>query len=370
MRAKVLGILLIIPFLCWAQIERTELEQRIQDLLQMADNSSLTAQLFLGFQYMDKEGPETCEFLIKRGYLSYRKSITKSLSGRITPDITVDREGDGLGDVEMRLKYCYLEYKAPSLGIFSDPSLLFGEVFTPWIEFEEKINLYRMQSPHFLDRIKIFSSADFGVTVTSLLGGKVDADYQKNVNAGYPGKYGSLAVGLYNGGGYHALEMNRNKTLQWRFTLRPLPEALTGLQFSYMGAYGRGNLESSPRWQTHAGFVSYESRTAVLTAQYFRGIGDHLGELTDAAAMPLRNRGYSAFVDWRIVHGRFSLIGRHDVFQVDKPTGTVTSDRWIGGLAWHIIGRNKILFNFDHVSYSPSAKPSSTVFEMTVELVY
>ncbi|MDZ7370557.1 MAG: hypothetical protein ONB12_05240, partial [candidate division KSB1 bacterium] len=77
MRAKVLGFLLIIPFLCWAQIERTELEQQIQDLLRIADNSSLTAQLFLGFQYMDKEGPETCEFLIKRGYLSYRKSITK-----------------------------------------------------------------------------------------------------------------------------------------------------------------------------------------------------------------------------------------------------------------------------------------------------
>ena len=352
-----------------AQPDAASADELLKKIEKTMAGSSLSAQLFMGFQYVQTGGLHANEFLIKRGYLSYRKAITEHLSGRITPDITIDHEGDGLGDVEMRLKYCYMEYKRRGGAFFTEPSILFGEVFTPWIEFEEKINLYRVQSPHYLDRIKTLSSADFGVTVTSLLGGKVDETYQKNVNSGYPGKFGSLSFGLYNGGGYHAIEVNNNKTLQWRLSLRPLPNALTGLQFSYAGVTGKGNTELSPEWRMHTGFVSYESRRIILTGQYFSGVGNHEGSLADVAGVAYANRGYSLFADARLLHRKLSLIGRRDVHEIDKAV-TVTMERSIAGLVCHIGGKNKMLLAVDHTEYLGMQKPKQTIYELTVELAF
>ncbi|HDP74648.1 MAG TPA: hypothetical protein ENN49_02030 [Bacteroidales bacterium] len=89
-----------------------------------------------------------------------------------------------------------------------------------------------MLASKYLDDMKILTSADFGVTTSVLLGGKINEGYQKTVSNAYPGKFGSIAVGVFNGGGYHALEYNNYKTFQWRLTVRPLPERLPGFQFS------------------------------------------------------------------------------------------------------------------------------------------
>jgi len=119
---------------------------------------------------------------------------------------------------------------------------------TPWIEFEEKINSYRVVASHFLDETKIFPSADFGANASMLFGGLIDESYQKRVSAAYPGRYGSMVIGVYNGRGYHALGKNNNKTLQWRITMRPLPDHVPGMQLSYTGAYGKGNTNLYPQW--------------------------------------------------------------------------------------------------------------------------
>ena len=38
----------------------------------------------------------------------------------------------------------------------------------------------------------------------ALIGPKLPKSYQKQVSKVYPGLWGSVAIGLYNGGGYHA----------------------------------------------------------------------------------------------------------------------------------------------------------------------
>ncbi len=339
-------------------------------ILNLLDNSSLSAQIFMGYQYVNTGVERTNEFSINRGYLNYKKSLTKNLSGRITPDITIDREGDGMGDVEMRLKYCYMEYKHHGGKFFNEPTIIFGEVFAPWIEFEEKINQYRVLSALYLDGIKGVNSADFGFTFTSLIGGKVDEGYQIRVNNKYPGKYGSIALGVYNGGGYHALEVNRNKTIQWRYTLRPFPTSITGLQLTYTGAFGKGNTNQNPEYDINAGIVSYESANVVITGQLFTGKGNYIGDLTDQSGKSLKNNGYSLFSDINLYKEKFSLIGRYDFHRIYKSSGNISSDRFLVGLVYHIFDKNKILIGVDHTNYNGQNKPDRTIYELAVELSF
>ena len=44
-------------------------------------------------------------FVVKRGYLTFKKNFNETLSVRYTQDITIDKEGDDAGNVELRFKY-------------------------------------------------------------------------------------------------------------------------------------------------------------------------------------------------------------------------------------------------------------------------
>lgn len=72
-----------------------------------------------------------------------------------------------------------------------------GVVHRPWIDFDQKINDYRLQESMFLDQNGIVGSADYGVTFSSLLGGEIDEEYQEEVQSSYPGRYGNLSLGVY-----------------------------------------------------------------------------------------------------------------------------------------------------------------------------
>jgi hypothetical protein len=120
------------------------------------------------------------------------------------PDISVDREGDGEGDMEMRLKYCYIDVKLPDLYLLTNPKVEFGLVHRPWLHYEDRINGYRAQGTMFLERNDIINSGDYGITFTAFLGKK------KFDHVSTFGQYGSVSFGFYNGGGYHAIERNLN----------------------------------------------------------------------------------------------------------------------------------------------------------------
>jgi hypothetical protein len=313
------------------------------------------------------------EFVIKRGYINFSKDITPFLSGRITPDITIDREGDGEGDVEMRLKYCYIQFRAPSWSFLTEPSFFIGQVFTPWIEFEEKINRYRVEGSHFLDRVKQTPSADFGIAFTTLLGGKLGDDFQKNINnKRYAGRFGSLAVGLYNGGGYHAIEKNNNKTFQWRLSIRPLPDLLTGFQVSGTGTIGKGNIPESPKWIFNSAVLSYEHEWFVITGQYYKAIGDFEGSLIDNITYEsLKNYGTSYFGEVKLFNKKISIIGRLDMQSVNKGNEFLESRRYIAGIAYHLSGRNKFIIDYNVFNVSANnPKPKERTLEVLFELAF
>ncbi|MBN2410262.1 hypothetical protein JXQ31_01135 [candidate division KSB1 bacterium] len=341
---------------------------------------SVSGQWFLKFQSGERDEKKFSEFGITRGYITIKKNLSEQFSGRITPDITIDKEGDGLGDLEMRIKYCYLQYKMKDIGLFSTPYFEFGVVHRPWIDFEQKINHYRVQSKMFFDRYDIVNSADLGFAFFSLLGGEVNNNYKKNVNSAYPGKFGSISVGVYNGGGYHAVENNINKTIEGRLSIRPLPKLVTGLQFHYHGIHGKGNTEIAPKFDLNSGIVSFESRYFVITGTYFESTGNYKGTAVDniqESGLPVKEKvkaikqdGYSAFAEIKLYDNKIAFIGQYDRFNQNRLSGVVSSERVIGGFAYYFVQKCKLLIDYELYKSDRALTTSDGIFEVATEVVF
>lgn len=365
--------ILILLFLMTVQflINPLNAQSNQTDSFSYLSGLGIDMQWFLS--YLNGKDDETFnEFALKRGYVNIKKKIDDTFSGRITTDITVDREGDGKGDIEIRLKYLYLKTQLPSFSVFHKPYFEFGLSHRPWLDFEEHVNLYRVQGTMFLERNHILNSGDYGVVFISLLGGEMDEQYKEEVNKHYAGTYGSIAIGVFNGGGYHALEMNNNKSFESRVTIRPLFKIIPGLQLSYNGVIGKGNIEEAPDWQYNMGFISYECTNLILTGSYYSGKGNSGGSaIKDTVSFEaLLQNGYSLFGELKLFQSKISVIGRYDRFTQKYPLVDLITRRSIVGLAFHFIRGSKLLLDYDYIDHPDNVRKDSYVYEVAIELTY
>ncbi len=303
---------------------------------------------------------------VGRGYFTVKFEPFKWF----TPRITLDTHQNDNGDWMARLKYVYGKFRLPiQTRWISDPGVEFGLVHTPWLDFEEHTNMYRMQGTMLMERNKLFNSADLGITIGGLLGSKLNKDYQDRVNPKYPGRYGSFALGIYNGGGYHAKEKNQNKVFQSRLSLRPFGGLFPGLQVSYLFIYGKGNTEQEPNWLVHDIMASFEHEYFVLTAQFATGQGNQNGDMVDAQGRALDFKGLSAFAEIKLRRFMSSIMGRYDYWDWGVSDGSVSTQRFIGGYVFHFLKHNSILVSFDGVTYSDQ-RPMTWEAKVTLQVHY
>lgn len=340
------------------------------DLPKGLRGTSIGALWYLSYQYRAEHDPADSSntvyrsaFVVKRGYINIKKSLTPWLGARITPDVRQDSSGD----FKVRLKYIYADFKLPDAAFLCKPHIEWGLVHRPWLDFEEHIDYYRLQDPMFLERNGLLNSADVGFTFFSLLGGEMDEEYQTKVNSKYPGKYGSIAMGIYNGGGYHAGENNNKKVPELRITLRPLPEIVPGLQLTYFGVYGHGNTARAPEWQVNTAFLSLEHERFVATGTYYRGKGTSGGEVDDKGK-PMKKEGYSGFIELKFPATRMSLIGRYDWFDHNRNASRDETARIIAGIAFHLHEHTKIVVDFDQARYDAPGQASDSRIQATTEV--
>lgn len=304
-----------------------------------------SGQFFFSYERIFENEGVTNEFSIQRGYITFRKQISDMAQIRFTQDVSIDRAGDGIGNIELRLKYALLKLNFDDFGILTRPNAEIGVVHRPWIDFEQKINDYRSQESMFLDQNGIVSSADYGFTFASLLGGEIDEEYQEEVQSSYPGRYGSLSLGIYNGGGYNSLERNNNKLLEGRFTVRPLPDHIPGFQTSIFGSLGKGNISESPDFEMIASALSYESPRFTSVLQGFRGIGDASGDFITGDFQSIPLQGWSHFIEIRPFENLpIALTNRFDEI-VNRDTNLWTSRQAVGGVAYRFSNGSKIILN-------------------------
>lgn len=332
--------LLIAVFLSIISVFPQENKEEIPFL----QSTSISGEWFLGFAYDDYT--ERSSFYLKRGYFTIRTRINEIFSVRYTQDITTDTEGSDIGNVEMRLKYLLLKVNLVNNDLLKSTFLEFGLVHRPWLDYEQNITGYRVQGKMFTDRYDLVSSADFGITYSGLLGGEMNQEYQDRVSSYFPGRYGSFSLGIYNGGGYHALERNNNKIVEGRLTIRPLPDIMPGFQTSYSFSYGNSNTESNnAKYRLNIYHLSSVSERHKLMVQYYHGLGGHDDDYIDPEGLSYRNKGFSGFAEIFIPGTSFSIFSRYDKFISYQATEEVQKT-YIAGLTYRFL-RNKVLLNFD-----------------------
>jgi len=342
-----------------------EQEKERKSLLPKAfEGLSIGALAYLDYSAgtKDKNGTDFNKFSLTRGYVNIRKDINPWLKARITPDVTQLSNGD----IELRMKYYYVDLLLPDRGFFTERDLRIGLAHTPYLDFQEAINIYRLQGTMFQERFGNFNSADLGIGVIGNLGGKLSKEQQEEVgySSPYSGRYGSYHIGLYNGGGYHANEANQNKVIEGRVTLRPLPDSVPGLQLTYFGISGKGNKASNPEWKSNSALVSYQNRRIVITGEYVKAKGKQNGD-------DERNKsGYSIFGDFRLpVHDKISLMARYDVWDPDTDAPNDKETLTIGGVSYKLYGNNYILVAYEQRQYdtpgSEDDKKGQVVYQLS-----
>ncbi len=331
---------------------------------------TMNGQWFLSYEQKD-EGAAANQFRLKRGYVTVKKTFNRKWSARVTQDIVVDHEGDGEGEIEIRLKYGYLRYYFEDRWFWSDANIEFGLVHRPWIDFVQKINPYRVQGTMYMERYELLRSADYGVTFNSLLGGALSTLQQSGMNSAWPGRYGSLSLGVFNGGGYNAIERNNNKLVEGRLSLRPFPTGLPGWQLHYNGTFGKGNTEAAPDFVSNLAATSYERKNIRIMALFTDGAGNGNGTVIDTTTDRASDvRGYSLFADYQLGDIPFHIFARYDLYTDAVGERAWTRRGWIAGIAYRFMPGAQLVIDYDFMEDRKTQYHDRRVLEAAVEFTY
>lgn len=327
------------------QSKKTELPSALKGL-------SIGGVAFIDYSFGQNGGAAKTNynrFTLQRGYINVKKEITPWLRARITPDIKTG--SSTTGDYTIRMKYLYADFLTPDLGPLTNNALRAGLGQTTFLDFEEALNGYRMQGAMFQDRRGLITSSDLGVSVLGNFGGRLTKEQVEEVgNSNYDGRFGTYHIGVYNGGGYGAAtENNQNKSIQGRITVRPLPDILPGLQLTYLGITGKGNTNDSltgkpETWTNNTGFLSYQHKYAVASAEYLTGKGSNGGDASSAK----KKSGYSLFAKVTLpVYEKVAVFGRYDYLDPNKDASNDKIKTTIGGVSYRLHGDNYIVAAYE-----------------------
>jgi len=354
---RTIFLILLFNISSFSQKDSSLLKKTIQ-------KTKFSGNWYLSYKYNLSDNENMFE--LKRGYLTLKSNLNKYISIRYTQDITLDKEGSDAGNIEIRMKYLYMKLKPFKKGLLINTFAEFGLVHRPFVDFEQKINSYRSQGKMFIEKVGIVNTSDFGIMYGGLLGGKLSKSSQNKVGKHHPGRYGSYTIGVYNGGGYHAVERNNNKTIEGRLTIRPLPNKLTGLQVSYGEIYGKGNNISNKDNFTMSLFaITYENPYYILTSQYYFGKGDYKGEYFDARMVSAKNEGYSIFGELKIPKTPFALFGRYDNFSSNQSNNYFKSG-YFGGITYRFL-KSKVFVFYENDYFSDK---KTGFFELVLEVSF
>ena len=229
-------------------------------------------------------------FDVARSYINITGNLSHIVAFRITPDITRESGLLSLGSgssvssdsLVFRIKYAYAQFNLDDWMTKGSWARL-GIQQTPWVDFEEGIYRYRFQGTVFAERIPLpttMTSSDAGVS------------FHYNV----PSNYGDFHVGVYNGENYQKVEVNNQKAIELRGTVRPFATSLPvlrGLRAHLV--YYDDHYASNDERRRVMGNVTFEHR-------YLNAGFDYLSakDQTLATAADVSSNGYSILATPRI----------------------------------------------------------------------
>jgi hypothetical protein len=294
-------------------------------------------------------------FNVSRTYINVTGNISHRIAFRITPDITRETgAGSTLnGSLTFRLKYGYAQINMDDwTKSWKQTYVRLGQQQTLFIDAQEGIYRYRFQGTVFVERDGGLSSADAG------------ASFHTN----FPNNYGDVAVGVFNGEGYSKVEVNDQKSVQIRATVRPMPGgslAMKGLRITgfYLADHGVRDAD-----RTRAiGSVWYEHR-------WFNAGFDYISSTDQAlpTVAKINSNGWSVFAT-PFFHEKgngLEALLRYDSYVPDKTANTfdgstATRNRTIAGVAYWFphpggAGTAALMLDYEQVKFDHFAPVAAT----------
>ena len=229
-------------------------------------------------------------FDVGRAYINITGNLSHIIAFRVTPDITRESglltlsSGNTVSSDSLvfRIKYAYAQFNLDDW-VARGSWVRFGIQQTPWLDFEENIYRYRFQGTAFAERIPLpttMASSDAGISF----------------HYNFPSNYGDVHVGVYNGENYQRVEVNDQKGIELRGTVRPFATSLPVLRGirAHFVYYGDSYVSGDDRRRV-MGNVTYEH-------SYVNGGFDYLSakDQTLAAAAAVSSSGYSVWATPRV----------------------------------------------------------------------
>jgi hypothetical protein len=256
-------------------------------------------------------------FNVARAYLNVTGQINHLIAFRVTPDV-VRETGAGSssnGSLTYRLKYAYGQFNLDDW-MTRGSWARFGMQPTAFFEFIEGIYRYRFQGTIFEERDGFLSSADAGATFHYSLAGN----------------YGDVHGGFYNGENYNRAEVNDQKAVMIRGTVRPLPQhqRLRGLRVT--GFYDHDAYVRDAERRRAIGAVTFEHPWINAGFDYLSA-----SDRTRIVNPSLESHGFTAWVTPKSPkgHGWEGLL-RFDHLVQEQVTTTIDGERnrTIAGVAY------------------------------------
>ncbi|HEV3214955.1 MAG TPA: porin [Vicinamibacterales bacterium] len=180
-------------------------------------------------------------FDVARAYINITGNISHIVAFRLTPDVTRESglltlaTGNSVPNDSLvyRIKYAYAQFNLDDW-MTRGSWVRIGIQQTPWVDFEEGIYRYRFQGTVFAERIPL------PTTMTS-------SDAGASFHYNFPSNFGEVHLGVYNGENYQRVEVNNQKAIEFRGTVRPFATSLPVLRglrahlVYYNDHYVRGN---------------------------------------------------------------------------------------------------------------------------------
>lgn len=259
-------------------------------------------------------------FDLTRGYININGQLSSNVRFRITPDVRRVTDSTLAGALVLRIKYAFLEYDNLT-GARS--WVRFGAHQTPWLDFEESINRYRVQGSVFSEREGLIpGSSDFGVGLFTPVGKFID-----------------IQAGVYNGEGYAQTDANKFKSAQGRLTLRPFAGRGIANGFRFSGFYSKGWYAANRPRDVGIVMGSFEHTHLVGTLQWLNA-----KENPNALApRDIDRSGASGFVELRQGMAGWAAIARVDALDPDESLADNSQRRVIaGGAYWWVWPRDRV----------------------------
>ena len=276
-------------------------------------------------------------FDVTRAYLNINAQVSKNVRFRFTPDIRRVTDSSLAGSLVVRVKYAFAQID----NVGPRSWIRLGAHQTPWLDFEESINRYRVQGPMFAEREGLIpGSSDFGASYFAQL----------------PGGYGEFHAGVYNGEGYAQPEANKYKSVQGRLTVRPLPNGgAIAKGFRVSGFYNAGWYAADRPRRLGIVMGSFEHPHLVAIVEGLKAT-----ENPGPVSRDIDRDGWSLFLEPRQGVSGLAGIFRYDAFDPDRDLAGVEQSRVIGGAAyWFVWPRAKVgaVVTNEQVRYDLASRP-------------